>query len=1110
MSNPIDNFRGWLAASVSGLTLFAVLALPGVASAALLGNTLNLPLISYDNGGTTSYDAATDTFSVDATSLSLLPPSGAPISIGPFPGGDFDIRIVVDASGALIGGLPGDDLVVTGEVDLTAMGMGVVSGVLLTGEVTGFGFKDSGGPTDFFDFSFVVTGGKLAYLYPGGAVGVNLISEGSSFANDFSVHFNGEAKGTLGGITPEVAALGDRVWEDLNTNGVQDCSDTNGNGILGDVDSQDPLNPLISDQGPECGDRTSGGAGIAGVTVNLFKPDANGDCTEDQFLQTVTGTDGFYLFDNLTPGDYCVKFGPAPDGFCDTDGFELGAAKFTGQNFGADEAIDSDANPNDGTTDAVSLAAGETNRNLDAGYVCPAKIGDFVWEDLNQDGLQNGEPGVGGVTVELFECGPDGIAGTGDDVATGETRTTALEDGSYMFGAEPGVYDLPPGDYYVKFDSSTFPLGYDFTTPRAGDDEIDSDCLPPNGIAACVSLGSRGINLRQDCGIVPPPPPQCDLDIDLLCRVEPQPSTIGDKCEGKLQQFTVVWNGPGPVNIDAVNMGTTSASGPVNNGDEVTFFGPYDSNDVEVTISGAVSGESKFHVSCSDDDFNSPDDCGKLAGDGKGTDSGLLNLWLLEGFIDANGDVLDCNPDPNGGEFSQNCSVVLPPPPDCESLGKPTSLTFEYTGGACPGDNDQGSKTSCSGAIDPAQMVTVSVDTGDDYMVSPSLVAPGETFTVTRDGSEFKSNTVIELSNSGGTQVLEVHTSCSAPLAVNDEFGAITLREFDGQSGGADVTFKYVVTNNGDPLVDIDVTDDPFGFVGTIDTLDTNEMAMLTRLATINGGTTNIATASAVLDGLECEASDTVIVEEQGPPPCEITPGEFKLEDDKIKWKLTNDGNDVATVESIEISAPDEFGAIKKVKLDGDIFKDDTRPMTWTFTAADFINDLKNRQIKVGDTKELLFETTEKFKHATADQISITVNFEEGCSVTFVPGAQAFVCKDAKPIDSLSMIWNGPDGVDVMSPDGTMVNGVVNGQEVSFSGLSGLGNDVFWSIADAGAGVAGSSKFHVSCSDDNMNGPEDCGTAQGNGKDDSSANLNFWLLEGMAGSNGVGFDCSSQ
>ena len=1110
MFNPINHFRGWLAVSVTGLSLLAALAVPGAASAALLGNTLDLPLISYDNQGTTAYDAANDSFSVDASPTALLAPSNPPVVIDADASGarDFDINIRVDASGTLIGGVPGDDLVVTGEV--TVPGMGTVSGVLLTGEITGFGYQDSGGPTDSFDFSFVVTGGALAYLYPGGAVGVTLSSESSTFIGDFSVDFGGEAKGTLGGITPDVAALGDRAWEDLNNNGVQDCSDSNGNGILGDVDPLNPLNPLVSDQGPECGDRSNGGAGIAGVAVNLFKPDANGDCTVDQFLQTVTGVDGLYLFENLPPGDYCVQFGTPPADFCDTDGFELGAAKFTGQNVGADETIDSDADPANGSTESVSLAAGETNRNLDAGYVCPAKIGDFVWEDLNQNGLQDNEPGVGGVTVRLFECGLDGIAGTADDVDTGESRVTSGVDGMYMFGAEPGVLDLPPGDYYVKFDSSTFPPGYDFTTPKAGDDALDSDCLPPDGIAACVTLGSRGINLRQDCGIVPPPPPQCDLDIDLLCRVEPRPSTLpGEKCEGKLQQFTVVWDGPGPVSIDAVNMGTVSNSGPINNGDEVTFFGPYGSNDVVADISGAVSGQSKFHVSCSDDDFNSPDDCGKLAGDGKGDDSNLLNLWLLEGFIDANGDVLDCNPDPNGGEFSQNCSVVLPPPPSCETLDKPRSLTFEYTGGDCPGDNDQGSKTSCSGAIDPAQMVSVSVNTDDGYLVSPSMVALGETFTITRGGSEFKSNTLIELSNGGGTQTLEVHTSCSAPLAVDDEFGALTLVGYDGQTGGAEVTFKYVVTNNGDPLADIDVTDDPFGFVGTIDFLDTDEMAMLTRLATITAGTTNIATASSVLDGLQCQASDTVIVEEQGPPPCEITPGEFKLEDDKIKWKLTNAGNDVATVESIEISAPDEFGAIKKVKLDGDIFKDDTRPMTWTFTAADFINDLKNRQIKVGDTKELLFETTEKFKQATADQISITVNFEEGCSVTFIPGAQPFVCSDAKPIDSLSMIWNGPDGVDVMSPAGDMVTGVVNGQEVTFGGLSGMGNDVFWSIADAGAGVSGSSRFHVSCSDSNMNGPEDCGTAQGNGKNDEDSDLNLWLLEGMAGANGIGFDCSS-
>ena len=43
----------------------------------------------------------------------------------------------------------------------------------------------------------------------------------------------------------------------------------------------------------------------------------------------------------------------------------------------------------------------------------------------------------------------------------------------------------------------------------------------------------------------------------------------------------------------------------------------------------------------------------------------------------------------------------------------------------------------------------------------------------------------------------------------------------------------------------------------------------------------------------------------------------------------------------------------------------------------------------------------------------------------------------------------------------------------------GMG-DVDITFAD---GTIGKSRFHVSCSDDAMNGPEDCGTPQGNGKD---------------------------
>ncbi len=46
------------------------------------------------------------------------------------------------------------------------------------------------------------------------------------------------------GTPPPTAKLGDRVWKDLNGNGIQDCTDTNNNGILGDA----------GDTGPECGE----------------------------------------------------------------------------------------------------------------------------------------------------------------------------------------------------------------------------------------------------------------------------------------------------------------------------------------------------------------------------------------------------------------------------------------------------------------------------------------------------------------------------------------------------------------------------------------------------------------------------------------------------------------------------------------------------------------------------------------------------------------------------------------------------------------------------------------------------------------------------------------
>src|SRR5690606_10197981 len=141
------------------------------------------------------------------------------------------------------------------------------------------------------------------------------------------------------GQLPALASLGDRVWHDRNANGVQD----------------------------------DGEEGIANVTVNLLL----GDCTTATGQSTTTNATGIYGFSSLTPGSYCVHFdlNTLPDGF-----------QVSPQHVGND-AKDSDANPNSGKTQPVTLAAGESNLTLDMGIyqpappIEPASLGDRVWVD---------------------------------------------------------------------------------------------------------------------------------------------------------------------------------------------------------------------------------------------------------------------------------------------------------------------------------------------------------------------------------------------------------------------------------------------------------------------------------------------------------------------------------------------------------------------------------------------------------------------------------------------------------------------------------------------------------------------------------------------------------
>ncbi|HEB64309.1 MAG TPA: DUF11 domain-containing protein [Chloroflexi bacterium] len=120
-----------------------------------------------------------------------------------------------------------------------------------------------------------------------------------------------------------------------------------------------------------------------------------------------------------------------------------------------------------------------------------ATLGDRLWYDTDGNGVQDGgEDGVAGVTVNLYDPGPDGVIGGGDDVLVASTTTDS--NGNYTFA------DIPADQYYLDFD---LPSGYSFTTQNAGgDDALDSD-VDASGQTVVFSLTAGETNNDFDAGL---------------------------------------------------------------------------------------------------------------------------------------------------------------------------------------------------------------------------------------------------------------------------------------------------------------------------------------------------------------------------------------------------------------------------------------------------------------------------------------------------------------------------------------------------------------------------------------------------------------------------------
>lgn len=257
----------------------------------------------------------------------------------------------------------------------------------------------------------------------------------------------------LTATVPAVLNLGNFVWYDADNDGIQDANEP----------------------------------GISGATVKLYA-DANMDNVPDgaALATTTTNASGAYGFGSLTAGNYIV-------------GVTLPAG-YTGGTTTATSA--SPNNDNNTDNNGVTIVSGELRSNyitlsvggepttdgdgsngnltLDFGLKGTASIGDYVWEDLDRDGIQQpNEPAIAGVTVTLT-------------TPTGTVVTTTNANGLYNFP------NLAPGTYTVAFST---PATYFATQAKAGagaNDATDSD--PVNGVVSNISLAAGQVKNTIDAG----------------------------------------------------------------------------------------------------------------------------------------------------------------------------------------------------------------------------------------------------------------------------------------------------------------------------------------------------------------------------------------------------------------------------------------------------------------------------------------------------------------------------------------------------------------------------------------------------------------------------------
>jgi hypothetical protein len=347
----------------------------------LLGVSLEYPQVTYDVLGTLAYNATAETFDSQAVPTAFRLSSTSPPVVVRAPR-NFQLHFLVDNSGNVIGGVPGDDLLIEGQIDVNRDNIIDYDGVLLTAEIRQFGYLDTGTVTDQYDFRLIPTGGDLLPFFAGQDVGMRMTSPNSTFGGSFTVNFLGEAHGILGPIDIlSAGSVAGRVFVDANNNGADDTE-----------------------------------AGIQDATIAVSGTDYRGTAVSQSL---VTAPDGSYLFDNLLPGSYALSE-VHPSGYLDGNDASGSLGGLAG----------------DDVITGIVLGSGQHGAGYTFGELLPSSLSGFAWVDFNDDGeIDFNEKAIEGVGVSLT-----GLDDRGNAVSL--TAQTDI-DGIYAFeGLRPGQYTL--------------------------------------------------------------------------------------------------------------------------------------------------------------------------------------------------------------------------------------------------------------------------------------------------------------------------------------------------------------------------------------------------------------------------------------------------------------------------------------------------------------------------------------------------------------------------------------------------------------------------------------------------------------------------------------------